>query len=598
MSITPQQNGNIPEYRFYITLTSITYEVFPLNFSNTSIKRGQADGRAFYRSAFNGDLTFGTNSLVTNVEGEVRNRKLDFDLFWDIEQNDSCAKIYFLIIKTVSGFSDTYWEGHFSTNDGIFDLDNCTFVVSPHTDDIYTDFTERGDEIYNMITMPVTAAPTGAGPVITTTDTTNNYTRNRLFLDVIRYVVNQIVPGTGVISTFFTAAINPVTLAANTMLYVLISAKSDFKNHAGAAATVANITFDDLMDFIKIWNLRWDYDGANIIIEHESYFVATPGGLDTRTQLAAVASNKYRYTKEIMPKFEKFRWQESGTAFAGWDIWYDSSCVNQGEDNTVEYSPKVSTDVEFIDANEVSNDGFVITANSYSAPNYAIYNGLVTNTGETKYNAYMAWPNLHDSYFRHGRVLIEGWLNNEYNLFYSAKKTKQQDIQIVYCDTFNPTEELTTELGETYLDGTKAVVRTADISPFGVIKLELLYGPPDNENSGTDVFPKVIQIIEKKNYSPRYSKYYLTLSELSGVDLTVKIKMYIHSASPYCASPYWWTSEESCTITAGTLIGSVSVDWESFSGCSQRYIVEYSINMDDAPGWDYYLIEDPDSLVP
>lgn len=139
MSITPQQNGNLPEYRFYITLTSITYEVFPLNFLSTTIVWEQQANRAFYQSKFNGDLTFGSNSVVLDVDGVARNRKFDFDLFWDIEQNDSCERIYFLIIKTVAGFSDTYWEGHFSTNDGTFDLDNCTFVVTPYTDDIYAD---------------------------------------------------------------------------------------------------------------------------------------------------------------------------------------------------------------------------------------------------------------------------------------------------------------------------------------------------------------------------------------------------------------------------------------------------------------------------
>ena len=69
MSISLPVNGNIYEYRFYVTLTTISYEVFPLNFLATSLIDSQTEGQAFYRRTFNGELVFGTNSFTTDDSG-------------------------------------------------------------------------------------------------------------------------------------------------------------------------------------------------------------------------------------------------------------------------------------------------------------------------------------------------------------------------------------------------------------------------------------------------------------------------------------------------------------------------------------------------
>ena len=594
MSILSSTSGNVPVYRFYITLTTVTYEVFPLNFLSTSIIQQRSSGHAFYRNEFNGELIFGTNSFVTNVDGEVENRRFDFDLLWDIETEESCSKLYLSITKTVYGTTETYWEGYFSTTDGEFDLDKCTFKVQPYVDDIYSDFDDKSSDKYNLPDMPTDAAPVGAGPLITTTSTAAvSYEENRLLIDVFRYIVGQLVPGVGVISSFLEDATNPVTGDTNRMNYVTIAAKYDIKNPAGPAATKAMISFDDIIEIFKCMNLRWDYDGADITVEHESYWAATPGGIDLRDYPLAVASNKYTYIKQDMPKYEKFKWMESGVQFAGWDIWYDSPCVDQNsETNEKTLDFNVTTDIELIEAGneDIKDDGFVLLSNSFALGTYAIYNGAIPNMGVTLYdNCFFAWPFLHDYYFRHGRVILDGYMNNELNQFYTALKTKKQEVSIIYCDTFDPSEEITSELGETYFDGAKAVVDKAEISPVGVIKLDLLYGPPDNDDSGTDVFPKVVQIVEKFHYSPRYSTFYLTLSELSLVDVSVKIKMLINGNNDVAC----WTAEETGTVTFGSSTGSVVVDWCSFG--TGRTALEYSVDMSLSPTWDYFLIEDPRS---
>ncbi len=605
MSILSSTSGNVPVYRFYLTLTSVNYEVFPLNFNETSIVQQRSEGHAFYRNKFKGDLIFGSNTFATSSEGETNNRRFDFDLLWDIESEESCSKIYLEITKTVSGITETYWDGYFSTSDGKFDLDRCTFTVTPYVDDIYSEFEDKGDDEYNLPDMPVIAPSFGTGLEITTTSTSGvSYTHNRLLINVLKYIVNQIVPLTGVTSTFFTDSVNPVTGDTNRVKYATIATKYDIKNPAGPAATKGMISFNDIMDMLRCMNLRWDYDGSNVIVEHESYWAATPGGLDLRNYPLAVASNKYSYIKKDMPKYEKFEWMESGVEFAGWDIWYDSPCVDQSnESNKNALSFKVTTDIELIEGGvaDIGDDGFVLLSNSYGGGVYAIYNGAIPGMGATTFdNCFFAWPYLHDYYFRHGRVLIDGYLNNELNQFYSAKKTKQQEVSIVYCDTFDPSEEITTELGETYFDGAKAIVDNAEISPMGVVKLKLLYGPPDNENSGVDVFPQIIRIIEEKRigtlFNTSMSRFYLTLSELSAVDIVVKFQIRNQYKEGY--NIYYCTSdEETCTITAGNTIGHVDVEWCKTNDYNP-FIILYLITNEAHATWDYTFIPDPESQEP
>ena len=62
------------------------------------------------------------------------------DLLLRIEQKDSGANTY-----------HTYWEGHFATSDGKFDLDQCTFDFTPLPYDDYVEFDINGELEYNII---------------------------------------------------------------------------------------------------------------------------------------------------------------------------------------------------------------------------------------------------------------------------------------------------------------------------------------------------------------------------------------------------------------------------------------------------------------
>ena len=465
------------DYTFYVYTAEVLTQVYPLNFLDTKLVDEIERDHVFYRRKFNGSLIFGGQKLKT-----------DFDYFWTLEQAGTCDRIFFVIMKG----GDIYWEGYFSTSDGFFDLDACTFTVTPLPDDKYALWLDKGEDEYNLINIPTGDAP-WIETSVTRGATTWTYSRNKFILDVLNYIVDDILPGTTVQSTFLTDATNPVTISVNRMLYLTIAAKYDIKYPTATnPATVAMVSFNSIMKMLECLNMRWDFDGTDIVLEHVSYagFPPVAGGLDIRTQELAQSSNKYRYTKELMPKYGKFSWMEADVYFLAKTIYYDSDCINQDPDtNITELALDVTTDIEYIEdcmadssrETNISDDGFVILCNREDGGNYYVNVAAIpTQTGVVAFNGDLAWNSLHEYYFRHDRILIEGYLNDSLVTFYTAKKTKQQDISIVYRDTFDPTKEITSELGETYLGGAKGKIGKSEISPSGLIKLNLLYGPDDN----------------------------------------------------------------------------------------------------------------------
>ena len=461
-------------YRFYLTVGSTVTEVFPLNFLETSLVDELEKDQIFYRRKFQGSLTF------VNTNGDD-----DFDLLYFIEQTDPCSKLLFSIER--SGVA--YWNGNFTTTDGKFDLDKCTFEVVPLPEDNYTSLFESLGTEYNILLVTPSVTTTAIIPLKTDTI----FTRNRWLFDVIEYIAEQIKPGVTVSSTFFTAATNPVTLQANKLLYLTIAQKSDILRPTSTdPATQAKLSWKGLMDILwGMFQVRWDYDLATdtILVEHISYF-SGGSGLDLRTQLISKASNKYAYIKEEMPRWEKFNFMEaSGYNFFAVPINYDSNCVNQDpESNSTEIVLNVTTDIEYMInyPEQISDAGFVILCNYLDTGQYYVKWGIGAGDGLMALNAHLSWANLHNNYFRHNRVLIEGNMNAALTTFWTAKKTKKQETFAIVCpeDGFDPSEEVTTELGETYFSGAKGKVQRAELNPNGELKLSLLYGPPDNENTG------------------------------------------------------------------------------------------------------------------
>ena len=498
-------------YKHYLTILSTRIEVFPLNFNSTTLTDERERDQIFYRRKFGGTLRF---------YGD------DFYLLHIAELTAPCEYIIYEIEKKVSGTCDTYenyWIGQFSTTDGKFDLDRCTFDITPLPDDIYSDFIDKGNTEYNILTLPL----------VTTHTSGFTYTRNRWLIDVIEYIAEQIVPGVIVTSRFFTEATNYVTGIENRMTLLTIAQKSDIKRPGSSnPATIAMLSFNELMEILRMFNVYWDYDGE-LIIEHISYFESLPG-MDLRGQVLAEKSNKYSYLKEKMPKFERFSFMEaSNSDFIGVPIRYESKCINPDPDSNIsEYTNRVTTDISMIEieSESVVDEGFVIFCNYLYGGNYYVYFTIGRLSLTSKYNNDLSWANLHHAFFKHNRVLSEGYMNNSLTEFASIQKNKQQEVLAKVCreDNYDPRDYITTELGEIHFLGEKASVMRSELKPSGEMRFLLLYGET-NLSGESEPEPLVMLIIED-----------LLLHNNSYV------RVYLSAAAPYDMTFWIWVNETNC----------------------------------------------------
>ena len=561
-------------YTFFIEYQSIVTQVFPLNWLECSLIDEKEKDQMFYRRKFNGNLAFGGKKLCE-----------DFMLFWDIEQVNKYGRINLLILQDLN----IYWEGYFSTYQGDWDLDAATFAIIPSVTDDYTDFDEFGDVEFNIL---------NTSPVITTEitrgATTWTYTRNRFLLDVIKYIAGQIIPDVVVYSDFLENATNPVTKAENRMLYLTIAHKSDIKRPTSSnPASRAMLSFNGLMEILLCMNLKWSYNLAtNILtIEHISFWEST-AGIDIRNQDLTQATNKYNYSKEETPKFERFSWLESKDwNFAGEPIRYN---IISQENNIIELNLNVTTDIEYIqdctsvvdEESLISDDGFVLLANRLDGVDYYVMTAGIPQTTFVKFNGDLSWPALHEYYFKHDRYIIEGYINGVLTTFFTAKKTIQQECSIVLCKSFDPEQYITTELGEKFFSEIKAFVKKAIIKPYSEINLSLIYGPKDNDNPGNPP-PKVAEVIEYSDAVPS-TTWYFTLSEPADADLDFKLRMEVYSAVDFCTTD-WGT----CTILTGQSTGSVNIVWCLPETPPAICFDDPQWDLTGAPGWSVHVVRDP-----
>lgn len=594
MSTILPASGKMPVYRFYITypVGSISYEVFPLNFLETSLVDELESDEIFYRRKFKGTLLFGTNSLAVDEHGVTQNRKSDWQLFWDIEQNDNCERLDFLITKTVEGATTTYWEGYFSTSDGKIDIDRCTFEVTPLTDDDYTDLLDKADIQYNFL--PYTTAISTHAYMLPKFDI--NYTRSRWLIkldenSVIKYLADKIKTGVTVSSSFFTDATNYVTLETNHLTLLTIAQKSDIiRYNSSDPAPTALLSWHELMDILwAMFQVKWNYDPLTdtINVEHISWSGFAPAaGIDLRSQLSCVATNKYSYRKDKMPKYEKFSFMEAGNEnFTSRQIWYDSMCVNQDpETNVVESLVRVTTDLELIkdSPDSISDDGFVILCNKDDGgASYHVEYEVSYFNYDIRLNMHLSWTNLHYRYFRHNRVLIQGYLNDALTTFWTALKTKIQQCSAIICDDYDPRDEITTELGETYLSGAKAKVETSSLRPTGAIEFNLLYGPPDNEP--TEIADIAGALIEEDAGQCGHFHLKLTRATTAELHIIVSHEILDSTGTQVCTGgPETWTinlgdTESNHTFTLCNSIpagGCVNYAWTYTDLEGDGYIVD------------------------
>jgi len=561
-------------YRHYITIGSSRTEVFPLNFLSTSLVDEPETDQIFYRRKFEGSLTF------VNTNGAA-----DFDLLYLNETTDPCGEIIYEI--ELNGVN--YFTGYFSTTDGDFNLDRCTFEVNIKTNDKYTDILDKQETEVNILNYTLISSMPFVS--LNIQDLTTIFTHNKFLIDVIKYLASQLVGGATVSSTFLTAAINPVSLGANHLLYLTIAQKSDFiRPTATDPATVANLSWKSLMDILwGMFQVKWDYDLATneFNVEHISFWTKT-NGLDLRTQILCKASNKYSYVKEEMPKWEKFYFAEAlDINFIGAPIRYESKCVNQDAGTNVkETKINVTTDIEYImsDPDEIKDDGFVICCNYLSGGSYYIEYGVGSMDSAVVLNVHLSWANLHNFYFRHNRVLNEGYINGILTTFWTAQKNKLQPVNAIVCpsDNFDPNDLITTELGETYLDSVKASVKKSTLKPTGEMALELVYGPADNENTG--ITENGYILIEQEATGVGFDcitvNAILSMAMDIDRDMQVTLKMYDGVGTLFCES-----DPETWTITAGSITSTYTIATPCAVGIPEGYKVELTLESISIEPW-------------
>lgn len=474
------------DYTFFCQYGTVVTEVYPLNFLETSLTDEYERGWHFYRRKFNGSLVFGGRGRID-----------DWNYLKDIEDNDPCAEIIFTIKKD----GVNYWIGYFSTTDGIFDIDSCTFEVTPLVYDAYKSILDNIKKEYNILAVDHDVITHAIRGTISVT-----YSRNMWLTDVIEYLAGDatagVKPGCTVSSDFFTDATNYATELDNELTLLTIASKSDIIDPL-AVKKVASLmlSWEGLMQILwAMFQVTWNYDPDTdtINVEHISWFT-TSGSLDTRGQKLTVAVNKYQYLKERMPKYEFFEMAEADEInFVGTYIYYPSACINDNSvQNRVDTKINVTTDIEYIINNpdSIGADGFVIMANYEDGGDYyVIVSAGALYSANARLNMPLSWANLHNAFFRHYRSAIRGYLNGNLIDFYSAKPTKRQSLAMTICEEFDPEAEIITELGQDHFGGVNGIVEKAELKPSGHLQLSVLYAPP--ENPIVPVAPKIANFIQ------------------------------------------------------------------------------------------------------
>lgn len=599
MSVQGVTYSNAPQYRFYLTHHTVTTEVFPLKFLDSSVKWSLESGQVFYRKEFTGSLIFGTNSLVADVGGVMQNRRLDWEYLWDIESLDPCQRLDFLVTKTVSGVTETYIEAYFSTTDGTFDMDNCTFEVTPIIDDPYVEIFDRWEDEYNILD-PIF----GVTPVVTVVANrgliNQSLDRNRWLWDVVEFLADKVMPGCTVSSTFFNdTPNNPVTLSPSKVNYLTIAQKSDIIRPAGTAATSAMLSFSGLLDILwALFQVKWEYDEDTdtMIIEHISYFQPV-GSIDLRTQEPCVATNKYTYAKEKMPKYEKLLMAEADDPnFVGVPIFYNSPCVDPNpKTNTFEVSVDVTTDYEYIYNNPdaIDDEGFVILSNYLDGATYKVNSEVGIYNPTTRLNMHLSTANLQHYYWRDQRVLIEGYLNNVLTTFWSARKVKRQKCNAILCDTLDPMNEVITELGETYFLGERARIEGAVIKPYGETEFDLIYGPEDNTPTALPSTEAALVLTLIEGTGPGHAHYYAYLSETSPIPLVISASPVVYETDEYplfpdpAAAPQTWTIPDSVTND------DYDFSLDAVIGPNSCYVMNWDLTDASLTGWTIIIQPNP-----
>lgn len=476
------------EYRFYVTFQSVQRQVFPLNFKGAKLNMERNGDSVYFQRKISGALRF------TNIPTESIT---DYDYFYAIETGtQKCSVIDFEIQSSCDRGETwaTYWEGKFGTSDGYWNLDKCYFEVTPKTNGDYEKL--LSDISINILEIPTVVTVFAQG---TSVPLDRNYTRCRLFSDMLDYLATQTNSNiTGIVSNFFqinpstVSAINYVTQETNTYTQMCVGQKSDIKEPIPSnEATQAPLSFKKCMaDLKKLFNVYWTIEGTTIRIEHLSYFATVLGFDLTQAEYAKYVSGKraYKYISNERPKYETWDLPESST---GARITYDNACGNDSENlSEIKYTiTDFYTDFPNIRYGLISNlNGIMLFATAYNGGT-GKYDQLGFSRGDE-----LVLGRLVLRFHRHGRPQLNGvleYFNTESQsinwdkslrdygdlLIYSQKKTKQGDDMVIpfCCDkVFNESNHVKTALGNGYVQKAEQSFSNSE-----TLTLTLIYGDTD-----------------------------------------------------------------------------------------------------------------------
>jgi len=349
----------------------------------------------------------------------------------------------------------------------------------------------RRMEISNFVASPNMSYPINKGAVISYTgfyqsdcySETHRYTRCRKLNDVIKALIAPYF--TDFESEFLKSKINPIS--NKDLSNLLISQKSDCIGTTSDPAIKANITLKGVLTMLQnIFNIFWAIDeNGKFRIEHKKYWdnngsYTVDNNVDNNVDIdltlvyptALIGSNEYSFEDNI-PIREKFSFMESWRKdFIGKDIDY-SDCIKTGDE--IEYSATIiTTDIDpSLMLSYASKDGFALFHCHSDADDdgaFGIFSEPGTISNMIYENMHLSWANLHEYYWKYGRYLPYGKMNDKQTVFDVRPLKYQKAISFPYCvSEFNPKKLIKTNLGN-------GIVRSASFSfKTNFITVELEY---------------------------------------------------------------------------------------------------------------------------
>lgn len=265
----------------------------------------------------------------------------------------------------------------------------------------------------------------------------DEYDNGLSYMDLIGYFAGNC--GLTVKSDFF--GINPVggapantpyEKAAANLQDLILFQKTDVKRAAADEnATIAKITFKRLLEVLwECFQVRWDISGAELILEHISFFDQTDGlDLLALHPKRLAAKNAYTYLDGEIPAEERWKWMDDtgDQDFDGLPVVYSGACA--GADAEEIPVREITTNIEVVagSGNNISESGFCLVAAVDVSGTLSVISEVGAISGVSRFNGPLSRANLLAAYFLHKRPLISGNLNGADVTFDSARRIKKQE---------------------------------------------------------------------------------------------------------------------------------------------------------------------------